>query len=63
MKKLDTLEALNQLKKLPFSKSWQNIQYLKKKKILNPETKQLVENALADFIYIPAPSLIRHFGQ
>ena len=62
MKDLDTVDALNQLKKLPFSKSWQNVHVSKTKKILNLETKELVETPLPDFIFMPAPSLVRHFG-
>lgn len=62
MKQLDSEAALNQLKKLPFSKSWQNVHVSNRKKIINTETKDLVSMALGDFIYMPAPSLVRHFG-
>ncbi len=62
MKQLEPVEALNQLKKLPFSKSWQNVYVNKTKKIFNLETKTLEETPLEEFIYIPAPSLVRHLS-
>ncbi len=62
MRDLDTVTALNQLKKLPFSKSWQNVHVSKTKKILNTATSELATTDLNDFIYIPAPSLVRYFG-
>lgn len=62
MKRLEPSEALNQLKKLPFSKSWQNVFVSNTKKIFNLETKQLEEKQLEDFIYIPAPSLVRYLA-
>lgn len=62
MQRLEVPEALNQLKKLPFSKSWQNVYVAKTKKIFHLETKTVEETPLEDFIYIPAPSLVRHLS-
>jgi hypothetical protein len=62
MKTWDTEDALNQLKKLPFAKSWLNVHVSKIKKILNTETEELADTELGDFIYVPAPSFVRHFG-
>ena len=62
MTQLDQTQAFNLLKKLPFSKSWQNVFVSKTKKIVNPKTGALEDKELEDFIYIPAINLVRHFS-
>ncbi len=59
----DPAKSLALIKKLPFSKSWQNV-YVSKaaKKILNRETETFEEKEMEDFIYLPASALVRHFG-
>src|SRR5688572_19802616 len=62
MKRTDPELAIIILKKLPFSKSWLNVFVSKSKKFLNRETHQFEDIELKDFVYIPAPSLVRHFS-
>jgi hypothetical protein len=62
MTQIDFISAAQTLKKLTFSKSWQNSFVTKTKKLLNRETNQFEERELDVFVFLPAPIIIRHFG-
>ncbi len=62
MRRFEPEEAAVIIRKMPFSKSWQNVFVTNVKKILNTETHELEDRALDDFVYLPAPSIIRHFS-
>lgn len=62
MRRIEPSEAITHLKKMPFSKSWQNVFVTKVKRVLNKESNTFEDVELEDFIYIPAPSIVRYFG-
>lgn len=62
MTEIEPLTAISEIEKLPFSKSWQSTYISKKQQILNIETKKLESRELNDFLYIPAPNLVRAYG-
>lgn len=59
---LDFKTAAQQLRKLTFSKSWQNSFVSKTKKLLNKENNKFEEKELDVFIFLPAPTLVRHYA-
>lgn len=60
---MDVNMAISKLKKLPFSKSWQNTYISKtKKKIVNKRTGSVEETEIDVFVYIPANVIIQHWG-
>jgi hypothetical protein len=62
MTQIDFITAAQTLKKLTFSKSWQNSFVSKTKKLLNRENNQFEDRELGVFVFLPAPVIIRHFG-
>ncbi len=62
MLQIDFPFAVKTLKGLTFSKSWQNSFVSKAKKLLNRETNKFEESELGVFVFIPAPTLVHHFG-
>ena len=59
---MDTKTAITKLKKLPFSKSWQNNFVAKAKNIINFDTGKPEPMALDIFIYIPAATILQNLG-
>ena len=59
---MDTKTALLKLKKLPFSKSWQNNFVSKSKNIINPETGKPEGTDLGIFVYVPATAILQTYG-
>lgn len=50
------------IKKLPFTKSWQNNYVSDTQRILDINTGELAEKELQDFLYLPAASALKHYS-
>jgi hypothetical protein len=59
---MDRITALTLLKKISFSKSWQNTFVDKEKGIVNLETGKIEKQALEVFVFIPALKIIQLFS-
>ena len=55
-------KASDELKKLPFTKSWQNNFVSDTQNILDINTGTLAQKELQDFIYLPAALALKHFS-
>jgi hypothetical protein len=58
----DLTKIIEEIKKLPFNQSWRSSFISDKRKIMNFATGQLEEKVLEDFLYIPAPNIVRNYG-
>ena len=56
---MNTNDKIEELKKLPFTKSWQNNFVSKTQNILNIETGEIKPRELNDFVYLPAPLALK----
>jgi hypothetical protein len=59
---MNTFTAITKLKKLPFSKSWQNTFISKSKNIVNFKTGKLESRELDIFVLLPAATILQFFG-
>jgi hypothetical protein len=59
---METATAILKLKKLPFSKSWQNNFVSKAKNIINFKTGKVESTELSIFVYIPATTILQTFS-
>ncbi len=59
---MDTRTAMTKLKRLPFSKSWQNNFVSKAKNMVNFSTGKVEPMALDTFVYVPATTILQTFS-
>lgn len=62
MENIEPIQALEEIKTLPFIKSWQNAYISKEQNIVNFATGKPEEKELSEFVYLPAPTLLRHYA-
>jgi len=55
-------KAIEELKKLPFTKSWQNNFVSDTQNILDVDTGEIKSTQLYDFIYLPAALAVKHLS-
>jgi len=59
---MDLKSTIDRLKKLPFSKSWQNHFVTKEKNIVCLKSGKIENQVFELFIYLPAPSVLQLFS-
>lgn len=59
---MEIRDIIDELKRLPFTKSWQNQHVADEHSILDINTGDVAVKSLKDFIFLPAPSALRHFS-
>ncbi len=58
----EATKALETIKGMPFTKSWQNNHVSQSHDILNIDTGEVGQKELKDFIFLPAASALRHLS-
>lgn len=58
----EILKVVDEIKKLPFNQSWRSTFLSDRRKMVNLESGKLEEQEFHDFLFIPAPNIVRHYG-